>query len=168
MCDNEDNRGLVTGRFCECDDSECLDEDTGEVCGGMPRRPRLTPSLFTQSRTDTLVEHMVSFCLSWLIQCQQLSYKLSLFEGKLTKFIFLFLLRVCDNWCQLTIRLTSPLNSNCPVSSLSSAIIMLTPITLSWHSTYNTPNCYRQGVCIFHSGDALRNCEGRQISHNAI
>lgn len=36
MCDNKDNRGLVTGRFCECDDSECLDEDTGEVCGGMP------------------------------------------------------------------------------------------------------------------------------------
>ncbi|KAG7238812.1 hypothetical protein INR49_030356 [Caranx melampygus] len=31
MCDNKDNRGLVTGRFCECDDSECLDEDTGEA-----------------------------------------------------------------------------------------------------------------------------------------
>lgn len=46
MCDNQDNRDLVTGRFCECDDSECLDEDTGEVCGGMPRSPRLTPSLF--------------------------------------------------------------------------------------------------------------------------
>ncbi|GLD51925.1 integrin beta-like protein 1 [Lates japonicus] len=28
MCDNEENRGLVTGRFCECDDNECLDEDT--------------------------------------------------------------------------------------------------------------------------------------------
>lgn len=35
MCDDRDNRGLVTGVFCECDDSECLDEDTGEVCGGM-------------------------------------------------------------------------------------------------------------------------------------
>uniref|UniRef100_A0A4W5PET1 Integrin beta-like protein 1 n=1 Tax=Hucho hucho TaxID=62062 RepID=A0A4W5PET1_9TELE len=34
MCHNPDGRGLVTGRFCECDDSECLDEDTGEVCGG--------------------------------------------------------------------------------------------------------------------------------------
>uniref|UniRef100_A0A3P8S111 Integrin beta-like protein 1 n=1 Tax=Amphiprion percula TaxID=161767 RepID=A0A3P8S111_AMPPE len=34
MCENSDGRGLVTGRFCECDDSECLDEDTGEVCGG--------------------------------------------------------------------------------------------------------------------------------------
>ncbi|XP_028291442.1 integrin beta-like protein 1 isoform X1 [Gouania willdenowi] len=36
MCKNEHIRGLVlvTGRFCECDDSECLDEDTGEVCGG--------------------------------------------------------------------------------------------------------------------------------------
>ncbi|MEQ2181047.1 hypothetical protein GOODEAATRI_007353 [Goodea atripinnis] len=34
MCDNNDDKGLVTGRFCECDDSECLDEDTGEVCGG--------------------------------------------------------------------------------------------------------------------------------------
>ncbi|TWW81127.1 Integrin beta-like protein 1 [Takifugu flavidus] len=34
MCDDSDNRGLVTGVFCECDDSECLDEDTGEVCGG--------------------------------------------------------------------------------------------------------------------------------------
>ena len=43
MCHNEDNRGLVTGRYCECDDSECLDEDTGEVCGGMPQSPCLTP-----------------------------------------------------------------------------------------------------------------------------
>ncbi|KAG7258334.1 hypothetical protein CRUP_022752, partial [Coryphaenoides rupestris] len=34
MCRDEDGRGLVTGTFCECDDSECLDEDTGEVCGG--------------------------------------------------------------------------------------------------------------------------------------
>ncbi|KAM8855846.1 integrin beta-like protein 1 isoform 2-T2 [Spinachia spinachia] len=34
MCDNKDSGGLVTGRFCECDDSECLDEETGEVCGG--------------------------------------------------------------------------------------------------------------------------------------
>uniref|UniRef100_A0A669EGN7 Integrin beta-like protein 1 n=1 Tax=Oreochromis niloticus TaxID=8128 RepID=A0A669EGN7_ORENI len=34
MCDNEDKRGMVTGRFCECDDSECLDEETGEICGG--------------------------------------------------------------------------------------------------------------------------------------
>nr|XP_043871964.1 integrin beta-like protein 1 isoform X2 [Solea senegalensis] len=34
MCDNKENRGLVTGRFCECDDNECLDEDTGDVCGG--------------------------------------------------------------------------------------------------------------------------------------
>ncbi|CAB1346803.1 unnamed protein product, partial [Coregonus sp. 'balchen'] len=31
MCHNPDGRGLVTGRFCECDDSECLDEDTGEA-----------------------------------------------------------------------------------------------------------------------------------------
>ncbi|XP_061648238.1 integrin beta-like protein 1 isoform X2 [Phyllopteryx taeniolatus] len=34
MCNNKDNKSLVTGRFCECDDSECLDEDTGDVCGG--------------------------------------------------------------------------------------------------------------------------------------
>lgn len=34
MCDKNDDKGLVTGSFCECDDSECLDEDTGEVCGG--------------------------------------------------------------------------------------------------------------------------------------
>uniref|UniRef100_A0A3P8ZWV9 Integrin beta-like protein 1 n=1 Tax=Esox lucius TaxID=8010 RepID=A0A3P8ZWV9_ESOLU len=34
MCHNPDGRGLITGQFCECDDSECLDEDTGEVCGG--------------------------------------------------------------------------------------------------------------------------------------
>lgn len=36
MCHNPDGKSLVTGRFCECDDSECLDEDTGEVCGGTP------------------------------------------------------------------------------------------------------------------------------------
>lgn len=35
LCDDTDKRGLVTGRYCECDDSECLDEETGEVCGGM-------------------------------------------------------------------------------------------------------------------------------------
>lgn len=35
MCHNEDNKGLIMGQFCECDDSECLDDDTGEVCGGM-------------------------------------------------------------------------------------------------------------------------------------
>lgn len=34
MCNNDDHKGLVTGPFCECDDSECLDEETGEVCGG--------------------------------------------------------------------------------------------------------------------------------------
>uniref|UniRef100_A0A8K9WS14 Integrin beta-like protein 1 n=1 Tax=Oncorhynchus mykiss TaxID=8022 RepID=A0A8K9WS14_ONCMY len=34
MCHNPDGKSLVTGRFCECDDSECLDEDNGEVCGG--------------------------------------------------------------------------------------------------------------------------------------
>jgi len=40
MCDHRDTRGLVTGRFCQCDDSECLDEDTGEVCGGTAPRQR--------------------------------------------------------------------------------------------------------------------------------
>ncbi|XP_027878152.1 integrin beta-like protein 1 isoform X2 [Xiphophorus couchianus] len=34
VCDQNDDKGLVTGRVCECDDGECLDEDTGEVCGG--------------------------------------------------------------------------------------------------------------------------------------
>lgn len=34
MCDQNDDKRLVTGHFCECDDGECLDEDTGEVCGG--------------------------------------------------------------------------------------------------------------------------------------
>lgn len=35
MCHNPDGKGLISGRYCECDDSECLDEDSGEVCGGM-------------------------------------------------------------------------------------------------------------------------------------
>ncbi|XP_061082971.1 integrin beta-like protein 1 [Conger conger] len=34
MCRDPDGRGLVSGPFCECDDSECIDEETGEVCGG--------------------------------------------------------------------------------------------------------------------------------------
>uniref|UniRef100_A0A671NI10 Integrin beta-like protein 1 n=1 Tax=Sinocyclocheilus anshuiensis TaxID=1608454 RepID=A0A671NI10_9TELE len=34
MCHNPDGKGLISGRYCECDDSECLDEDSGEVCGG--------------------------------------------------------------------------------------------------------------------------------------
>lgn len=39
LCDDADKKGLVTGRYCECDDSECLDEETAEVCGG--RSPEL-------------------------------------------------------------------------------------------------------------------------------
>uniref|UniRef100_A0A9J7YJZ6 Integrin beta-like protein 1 n=2 Tax=Cyprinus carpio TaxID=7962 RepID=A0A9J7YJZ6_CYPCA len=34
MCHNPDGKSLISGRYCECDDSECLDEDSGEVCGG--------------------------------------------------------------------------------------------------------------------------------------
>jgi len=35
MCHNPNGKGLISGRYCECDDSECLDEDSGEMCGGM-------------------------------------------------------------------------------------------------------------------------------------
>lgn len=55
MCDNKDSRGLVTGRFCECDDSECLDEDTGDVCGGMPHSPSHTYIYILLSQLETLV-----------------------------------------------------------------------------------------------------------------
>ncbi|KAL6485007.1 hypothetical protein MHYP_G00070520 [Metynnis hypsauchen] len=34
MCHNPDGKGLISGRHCECDDSQCVDEDSGEVCGG--------------------------------------------------------------------------------------------------------------------------------------
>ncbi|KAG5833139.1 hypothetical protein ANANG_G00272680 [Anguilla anguilla] len=34
MCRDPDGRGLISGQFCECNDSECIDEETGEVCGG--------------------------------------------------------------------------------------------------------------------------------------
>lgn len=51
MCDNKDDRGLVTGRFCECDDSECLDEDTGELCGGESGSCSHSSSVSSQNRT---------------------------------------------------------------------------------------------------------------------
>lgn len=34
-CDNSDGSGLVYGKFCECDDRECIDDETEEICGGM-------------------------------------------------------------------------------------------------------------------------------------
>lgn len=34
-CDNSDGNGLVYGKFCECDDRECIDDETEEICGGM-------------------------------------------------------------------------------------------------------------------------------------
>ncbi|KAF5903122.1 integrin beta-like protein 1, partial [Clarias magur] len=34
ICHNSDGKGLISGPHCECDDSQCLDEDSGEVCGG--------------------------------------------------------------------------------------------------------------------------------------
>lgn len=34
-CDNSDGNGLIYGKFCECDDRECIDDETEEVCGGM-------------------------------------------------------------------------------------------------------------------------------------
>ncbi|XP_040343055.1 integrin beta-like protein 1 isoform X1 [Herpailurus yagouaroundi] len=33
-CDNPDGNGLVYGKFCECDDRECIDDETEEICGG--------------------------------------------------------------------------------------------------------------------------------------
>ncbi|CAH6821539.1 Itgbl1 [Phodopus roborovskii] len=33
-CDNSDGNGLIYGKFCECDDRECIDDETEEVCGG--------------------------------------------------------------------------------------------------------------------------------------
>uniref|UniRef100_A0A2K5TR53 Integrin beta-like protein 1 n=1 Tax=Macaca fascicularis TaxID=9541 RepID=A0A2K5TR53_MACFA len=33
-CDNSDGSGLVYGKFCECDDRECIDDETEEICGG--------------------------------------------------------------------------------------------------------------------------------------
>ncbi|XP_045884286.1 integrin beta-like protein 1 [Meles meles] len=33
-CDNPDGNGLVYGKFCECDDRECIDDETEEMCGG--------------------------------------------------------------------------------------------------------------------------------------
>ncbi|KAF4025803.1 hypothetical protein G4228_017673, partial [Cervus hanglu yarkandensis] len=34
-CDNSDGNGLVYGKFCECDDRECIDDETEEICGGI-------------------------------------------------------------------------------------------------------------------------------------
>ncbi|XP_077014724.1 integrin beta-like protein 1 [Tamandua tetradactyla] len=33
-CDNSDGNGLIYGKFCECDDRECIDDETEEICGG--------------------------------------------------------------------------------------------------------------------------------------
>ncbi|EHB17685.1 Integrin beta-like protein 1 [Heterocephalus glaber] len=32
-CDDSDGNGLVYGKFCECDDRECIDDETEEICG---------------------------------------------------------------------------------------------------------------------------------------
>lgn len=34
-CANSEGNGLVYGKFCECDDRECIDDETGEICTGM-------------------------------------------------------------------------------------------------------------------------------------
>ncbi|TSU62978.1 Integrin beta-like protein 1 [Bagarius yarrelli] len=34
ICNNPEGNDLISGHYCECDDSLCLDEDSGEVCGG--------------------------------------------------------------------------------------------------------------------------------------
>ncbi|EPY72984.1 hypothetical protein CB1_060782075 [Camelus ferus] len=34
-CDDSDGNGLVYGKFCECDDRECIDDETEEICGGI-------------------------------------------------------------------------------------------------------------------------------------
>ncbi|NXA75905.1 ITGBL protein, partial [Thryothorus ludovicianus] len=33
-CTNSEGNGLVYGKFCECDDRECIDDETGEICTG--------------------------------------------------------------------------------------------------------------------------------------
>ncbi|KAH0624524.1 hypothetical protein JD844_032095 [Phrynosoma platyrhinos] len=33
-CDNLEGNGLIHGKYCECDDRECIDEETGEMCTG--------------------------------------------------------------------------------------------------------------------------------------
>ncbi|EMP29771.1 Integrin beta-like protein 1, partial [Chelonia mydas] len=33
-CENSDGNGLIYGKFCECDDRECIDDETGEICTG--------------------------------------------------------------------------------------------------------------------------------------
>lgn len=34
-CVNSGGSGLVYGKFCECDDRECIDDETEEICTGM-------------------------------------------------------------------------------------------------------------------------------------
>lgn len=34
-CGNSEGNGLVYGKFCECDDRECIDDETEEICTGM-------------------------------------------------------------------------------------------------------------------------------------
>jgi len=34
-CANPEGNGLVYGKFCECDDRECIDDETDEICTGM-------------------------------------------------------------------------------------------------------------------------------------
>ncbi|XP_010284470.1 PREDICTED: integrin beta-like protein 1, partial [Phaethon lepturus] len=33
-CANSEGNGLVYGKFCECDDRECIDDETEEICTG--------------------------------------------------------------------------------------------------------------------------------------
>ncbi|MBN3285833.1 ITGBL protein, partial [Polyodon spathula] len=34
VCGNTQENGMIYGQFCECDDTECVDDETGEICGG--------------------------------------------------------------------------------------------------------------------------------------
>ncbi|MEJ1280668.1 integrin beta-like 1 [Cricetulus griseus] len=34
-CDNSDGNGLIYGKFCECDDRECIDDETEEAMGSV-------------------------------------------------------------------------------------------------------------------------------------
>uniref|UniRef100_A0A8C3SAD0 Integrin beta-like protein 1 n=1 Tax=Chelydra serpentina TaxID=8475 RepID=A0A8C3SAD0_CHESE len=33
-CENSEGNGLIYGKFCECDDRECIDDETGDICTG--------------------------------------------------------------------------------------------------------------------------------------
>lgn len=79
MCNNPDGKGMISGRYCECDDSECLDEDSGEVCGGMTTAEWLL--LLRSVCSDPFVWNLLHYITKndndWMISVHKWCWKFS-------------------------------------------------------------------------------------------